>query len=238
MYKKLIATWVLLLALVCHAAPPKPMVTFTVDASQAPEKKAWAEKELKPAIEAYAKNVVELLDGKGAKWTRGDVTLILDPKDGVAASSAQSCKIWLSLKFAEKMPQEVKGACIHEFAHIVQDYRPGPGRAEPYAKTPGWLVEGIADWVRWVNYEGKAGVKRVTDGAARNPKHDASYGTTAAFLDYVSKKYDRNFVSKLNKLCREGKYGEEVWTDLTKKTREQLAEEWKHQLEKRYGKQR
>ena len=39
MHKKLVATWVLLLALVCHAAPPKPIVTFTVDASKAPEKK-------------------------------------------------------------------------------------------------------------------------------------------------------------------------------------------------------
>jgi hypothetical protein len=62
MHKKLVATWVLLLALVCHAAPPKPIVTFTVDASKAPEKKEWAEKELKPALEGYAKNVIEYMD--------------------------------------------------------------------------------------------------------------------------------------------------------------------------------
>ena len=230
-FRILFGTGVLFAASLCGGA--QPFATFNIDASNAPEKKEWAEKELKPALEAYAANVVELLDGKGAKWTRGDVTLILDPKDGVAASSAQSRTIWLSLKFAEKMPQEVKGACVHEFAHIVQDYRPAPGRAKPYAKTPGWLVEGIADWVRWVNYEGKAGVKRVTDDARRNPKHDASYGITAAFLDYVETNYGRGFVTKLNKLCREGKYSEDVWKDLTNKTREQLAEEWKRRLEKK-----
>ena len=209
---------------------PRPAVTFRIDASQVPEKREWAEKKLKPALEAWSKNVIELLDGKDAKWTRGAVTLILNPKDGVAASNAESRKIWLSMNFAEKCPQEVVGACIHELAHVVQDYRPAAGRADPYAATPGWLVEGIADWVRWVNYEGAAGVKRVTDDAKRNPKHDAAYGVTAAFLDYVAKKYDKDFVTKLNKLCRDGYYGEDAWTKLTKKTREQLAEEWKRKL--------
>ena len=78
--KKLLYLGVVFSALLCHGAPAKPMVTFNIDASKAPEKKAWAEKELKPALEAYAKNVIELLDGKGTKWTRGEVTLILDPK--------------------------------------------------------------------------------------------------------------------------------------------------------------
>ena len=231
MYKKLIATWVLLLALVCHAAPPKPMVTFTVDASKAPEKKEWAEKELKPALEGYAKNVIELLDGKGTKWTRGDIPRILETKDGVAWASGD--KIYLSLKFVERNPKEVKGALVHEFAHVIQDYRPAPGRAEPYARAPGWLVEGIADWVRWVNYEGKAGAQSVDDMARGDPRHDASYRVSASFLAFVSRKYDRTFVMKLNKICREGKYDEEVWKKLTKKTREQLAEEWKRWLQKK-----
>ena len=206
------------------------VVKFRIDATKVPEKKDWAENKLKSELEKRAKLVIELLDGKGSLWTRGDVTLIIHPNDGVASASAQIRTIWLSSKFAEKFPHEVIGACIHEFTHIVQDYCPAPGRAVPYASVPGWLVEGIADWVRWVNYEGESGLKHITEEAKSSPRHDAGYKTTASFLDYVSKQYDSEFVMKLNKICRQGKYTEEVWATLTKKTRAQLADEWKLKL--------
>lgn len=238
MNSKITMTAMMLAALLCLGAKPKqePAVVFNIDASMVPTKKDWAEKKLKPELESWAKNVVTLLDGKGAKWTRGDVTLILDPEDGVASAVAATCTIRLHRKFAEDDPEGAKGACIHEFAHIVQDYRPAPGRAEPYVYPPGWLVEGIADWVRWFNYEGKAGIRRANADAVNNPKHDAAYGVTASFLDYIAKKYDREFVTKLNKVCREGKYSEEVWTTFTKKTREELAKEWARKIGGRRGK--
>lgn len=197
--------------------------TFRMDATKVPEKAEWAEKELKPALEAYVPKVVELLDGKGATWMRGEVVLTLDPK---YKGAAETCgrRIKLGMKFAAEFPDEVKGACVHEFVHVVQDYRDaGDGWRAP----PGWLVEGIADWVRWCNYEGEAGRKGVYEMAKEKPKHNDSYRITAAFLDYIVRKYDRDLVAKLNKVCRQGKYGEHVWKELTGKSRRQLAAEWK-----------
>ena len=49
------------------SSPSQPGI-FRIDSSKAPEKAEWAEKELKPALEAYAGKVVELLDGK---WRSG-----------------------------------------------------------------------------------------------------------------------------------------------------------------------
>ncbi|MBP5509525.1 MAG: hypothetical protein J6Z49_01240 [Kiritimatiellae bacterium] len=205
--------------------------TFRIDVSKVPEKAEWAEKELKPALEAYVLKVVELLDGKGAKWTRGEVVLTLDPKyEGVAEACSEKRHITLGMKFAAEFPHEVKGACVHEFAHVVQDYRSAPGRADPYKAPPSWLTEGISDWVRWCNYEGEAGLKGVYAMAKEKPKHNDSYRITAAFLDYVVRKYDRDLIVKLNKVCREGRYGEHIWKKFTGKSRRDLAEEWKQFL--------
>ena len=204
---------------------------FKIDSSKTPEKAEWADKELKPALEGYVDKVVELLDGKGAKWTRGEVVLTLDPRyKGAAEALSEEKRITLGMKFARDFPDEVKGACVHEFAHVVQDYRPTEGRARPYKAPPSWLVEGIADWVRWCNYEGEEGRKGVYRMARENPKHDDSYKITAAFLDYVVRKYDPDLVMKLNGICREGKYGENVWVTLTGKSRQSLAAEWKRFL--------
>ena len=55
---------------------------------------------------------------------------------------------------------------------------------------------------------------------------------TAAFLNYVAEKYDKELVRKLNKAMREGEYKEEFWKELTGKTVEELGEEWKASLKK------
>jgi hypothetical protein len=42
-------------------------------------------------------------------------------------------------------------------------------------------------------------------------------------------------VKKLNKAMREGEYKEEIWKTLTKKTVQELGEEWKASLAKKAG---
>ena len=116
-------------------------------------------------------------------------------------------------------PDDV-GAMVHETVHVVQDYRS--------RKNPSWLVEGVADYVRFFKYEpGKAG--RLTPGRA---KYDGSYRVTAAFLAYVVGTYDREAVKKLNRAMREGKYTAELWKGLTGKTVEELGQEWRRTLVK------
>ena len=207
-----------------------PLYRFKVDATKFPDVAKTVEKNFRQQIEVMAPKVVSLLDGAGAKWTGGEITIVPTDEKGAAWTSAGGDKIWLCNDFARTSPNEVVGACLHEFGHLVQDYRPLQGRAKPYHSGPGWLCEGIVDWVRWFNMEGAAGVKRATEDAKKNPELDKGYGITASFLDYIARSYDRDFVAKLNKTCRDGRYGEDVWKSLTGMTRAELEEEWKRSL--------
>ena len=52
----------------------------------------------------------------------------------------------------------------------------------------------------------------------------------AAFLAYLTDKYDKDIVRRLNKMMREGENKKEVFQKLTGKTLEQLGEEWRATL--------
>jgi hypothetical protein len=124
-----------------------------------------------------------------------------------------------SVKFFHDHPDDF-GAMVHETVHIVQQYR---GRG-----NPGWLVEGVADYIRFFKYEpGKIGPV--------NPnrwKYDGAYRQSAHFLNYVTEKYDKDIVRKLNAAMREGDYKEELWKLYTKKSVQELGEEWKATLKR------
>jgi hypothetical protein len=110
---------------------------------------------------------------------------------------------------------------VHETAHCVQLYR---GR-----RNPGWLVEGVADYLRFFKYEGgRIGIRLTPERA----KYDGSYRVTAAFLAFITDKYDPQVVRKLNAAMRAGKYSPELWKDLTGKQVEELGREWQKSLAK------
>lgn len=205
-------------------------VKINVAGEDFPDKVQWAETELVPKLEDWFDNIVALLDGPGAVGDWGEVRLELSRKPDVAHTVTGENLVRLNMDWAAKDPDEVVGACIHELAHVVQDYRAAPGRAEPYNRCPLWLSEGIADWVRWCVFEGQAGVDDVNSRAKARPKHDDSYRITAAFLDWVVKKYGRETMVKLNQACRNGTYTDETWVELTGIMRLRLAAEWRREL--------
>ena len=212
------------------ATLPVAAMEIVADPGEFPQKVVWLE-ELKGKLEAWADNVSELLDGPGAKWDGGPVTLRLSKEPGAAHTLVGKNTVELNPDWADSAPAEVVGACIHELGHVVQDYRPLAGRAEPYCKPPSWLSEGIVDWMRWCNYEGASGIADVTGRAKARPKHDDSYRITAAFLDWVVRNCGgREFIVKLNKICRDGRYSEKTWEELTGKTRLRLAAEWRNEI--------
>ena len=49
-------------------------------------------------------------------------------------------------------------------------------------------------------------------------------------MAYLTDKYDKQIVGKLNKRMREGEYKSEIFKKLTGKTLEQLGEEWRATL--------
>jgi hypothetical protein len=191
-------------------------IEFTVDVADAPEMKEWADKVARLCEQWYPR-LNEELKSDGYKPATQISLSLKTSYNGVAM--AGGTKITGSVKFFKDHPKDL-GAMIHETCHVIQRYR---GRG-----NPGWLVEGVADYVRFFVYEpGQAGPVNPNRAHYNN-----SYRTTASFLAYVSEKYDKQLVLKLNKLMREGKYKEDAFKDLTGKTVQELDEEWLASLRK------
>jgi hypothetical protein len=202
-----------------ESTPPvasfKYPVEFIIDVSDAPELKEWAEKTVRVCERNYTM-LNEELWSDGFK-PRTVITMTLkNSYKGVA--QAGGGKITGSVAYFKKNPGDI-GAMVHETAHCVQEYRT--------RGNPGWLVEGVADYVRFFKYEpGKIG--KLT----KTPKYNGSYRTTAAFLNFVTENYDKDLVKKLNKAMREGEYKEEIWKVFTKKTVQELNDEWIESVKK------
>ena len=130
---------------------------------------------------------------------------------GVAHASGD--RIVGSLSYFKQHRDDV-GAMVHETTHVVQHYR---------GDNPGWLVEGVSDYVRFFKFEpGKIGKIN-----AERAHYNGSYRVTAAFLAFVADKYDKVLVTKLNKRMREGHYKDEIFHELTGKSLHELDEEWR-----------
>ncbi len=191
-------------------------IEFVVDVTDSPDMKEWAEKAARVCERQYPMICDELQSDGFKPLTVIRMTLKNDYK-GVAAAGGG--RITGSVKYFQGHLDDI-GAMVHETVHCVQLYR---GRG-----NPGWLVEGVADYIRFFKYEpGKIG--RLNPERA---KYDGSYRTTAAFLAFVTDKYDRQVVKKLNVAMREGKYKPELWKDYTGKAVEELGREWQQSLAK------
>jgi hypothetical protein len=132
-----------------------------------------------------------------------------------------------------QLKREARGAVVHELVHVVQQYsgrRRGPAGNAP----PGWLVEGIPDYIRWFLYEPETGGAKLSVERRRTAQHDASYRVSANFLDFVIRTHPVNpgILEQLNAAAREGRYSSEIWQQLTGKTEQQLADSWRTAGEK------
>ena len=145
-----------------------------------------------------------------------DVKVIIDfSADGVAYANGTT--IHVAAKYASAHPDDT-GLVVHELCHVAQHYP---------KYDPVWLVEGIADYVRWIAFEPTNKRPKVTKAKA-NAR--ASYRTTGVFLDWVLRTYDKDLIKKLNKALVESTYSEEMWKTLTQKSLDELNEEWKASL--------
>ncbi|HYH66150.1 MAG TPA: basic secretory protein-like protein [Urbifossiella sp.] len=197
-----------------QVVPFRHPIEFVLDVTDAPEMKAWGEKVVRVCEREYPDICTFLASDGYTPPTQLRMTLN-SAYGGVA--EAGGGRITGSVKYFKSRPDDI-GAMVHETVHCVQQYK---GRG-----NPGWLVEGIADYVRFWRYEpGKAG-RLIPEKA----QYNASYRTTAAFLAYVTDRYDRQAVPKLNAMCREGRYTPAAWRTLTGKDVEELNQEWRQSL--------
>jgi len=190
-------------------------VEFVVDVSDAPEMKEWGDKVARLCERSYGMINDELhnVGDRPPHWV--PIRLRKDYRGGAMAGGG---RITGSVRYFKEHPDDL-GAMVHESVHIVQRY---PGRS-----NPSWLVEGVSDYVRFFKFE-PGNLGRIDPQRAH---YNQSYRVTAAFLAYLTEKYDGGIVPKLNKLMREGKYREDIFKELTGKTPQELDEEWRATLQ-------
>ena len=193
-------------------------VIISMDTSEAPDLKEWGAKAGKICVEWYPK-IDKLLTSEG--FTPPKSVEIRFRKDYHGLAMTVGNTITIQPDWIRKHPDDF-GMVIHEMTHVVQSYH---GRGP----TPGWLVEGIADYIRIVKYEPKAPRPRLNPDKV---KYTDAYKTTAIFLEWVEKQYDHELVKKLNAALRAGSYKDELWKDATGKTLDELWSEFTDSLRK------
>jgi Peptidase of plants and bacteria len=206
---------------------------FTLDVTAAPDLEQWADTKLRPVVQEWYPRLAAMLPSEGFTAAT-NVTLRFRNNMGGTPAATGGARISLNSQwFRRELQREARGAVVHEMVHVVQSY----GRARrvnPAAtRTPGWLVEGMADYIRWFLYEPQTKGAEITARNIARAKYNSSYRITGNFLNWVTLNYDREIVRKLNAAAREGRYTEQLWKDLTGKTVQELGDEWQKANEAR-----
>ena len=162
------------------------------DITQAPDVAEWARRaedqmeEFWPDTQALlysdgfiTPNAVNVIYRSGP-----DVTPVAATGGGVMTVNADWCR---------RQPNDT-GLTVHEVAHVIQSMS---------AYDPVWLIEGVADYIRWTKFEPQ-NYKPSIDVAKASFRD--SYRTTGTFLAWCELHYDSALVTKLNNAVRFGKY--------------------------------
>ncbi len=207
---------------------PDNKYKFMVDTTVAPDLTAWAEQKLIPVVHEWYPKIIALLPSDG--YT-APVEVMLQFKDDMKGVPAYAAGNQVSLNaawFRRELEGEARGSVVHELVHVVQSY----GRARltnpRAARPPGWIVEGIPDYIRWFLYEPQTRGAALTARSIERAKYDDSYRISANFLDWVHAAHPgKDLIRQLNTACREGRYSPDLWKEWTGQTLEALAPAWK-----------
>lgn len=205
---------------------------FTIDTTQAQELEEWTSAELQPVIVEWYPKIVAMLPSENFEAPTDVRFRYLRDSEmkGIPAYASGNTVSLNAEWFRGQLQGEARGAVVHEMVHIVQKY-PGRGRRNRGINVPpGWIVEGIPDYIRWFLYEPETGGAKLSPERLKNAKHDASYRTSANFIDWVIRNHpnDDSLLQRLNAAARDGEYSSDTWKRLTGKTEQELAEEWRN----------
>jgi hypothetical protein len=200
---------------------------IVINTAKAPELKEWAKQKLAPALAEWYPKIVAMMPSDGFSAPK-KFSVTLRPGDGVAFTSGTSIvanSTWLETE----LDGQALGALIHESVHVVQQYGNGWRDDSP---APGWFTEGLPDYIRFFMYEPQthgADMVWLQHHPPRNLNYDGMYRISANFLDYVVRHYDpdKSLIRKVNAACREGRYTDGLWKELTGKPLTELNEKWK-----------
>jgi len=201
---------------------PDGKCEITIDSSRAPELSDWATNKLAPVLAEWYPKIVALLPSEGyTAPTNFSVTL--RPGRGVAATGGTHVT-GNSTWYIDEIGREAIGSLVHEEVHVVQQY---------HHRVPGWIVEGVPDYIRWYLYEPQShGCDMNTSNQVERARYDGMYRITANFLNWVVGKYGQDIITKLGAVGREGTYTDDLWKDWTGgQTLQDLNDAWKKTLE-------
>ena len=203
----------------------KCQITFNADADPAMED--WARNKLAPVLADWYPKVVSMLPSEGyVAPTR--YTITIKPVDGVAYTVGTNVTLgqkWL----AHDNPDDAVGCLVHETVHVVQRF----GKNKYSTLSPGWLIEGTAEYFRRFIYEPQnhgADIVWVRSRPRSSIRYDGSYQISANFLNWVTEHYDKDIVAQMNAVMRQGKYEEGLWKQYTGKPLHELGAEWKKDI--------
>ena len=189
-------------------------LTVTVDTRDAPELEAL-HTEIPRILQDHYPLMASVLGVEGMPLPKSIVYAVRRSIGAPAYSTGG--RIVLEAEWFTKHPGDL-GCIIHETSHNVQAY---PGSRN----TPGWLVEGIADYVRY-----KAGVDdgwSIPSRYREGTSYKNGYGIATAFLVYLERHYDDKLVTKLSRALKTAKYTDALFEEYTGKPLDDLWEEYK-----------
>jgi hypothetical protein len=199
-------------------APPDsewfPDPEIRIDTTEVPELAEWAGKaacELRKWYPVFA----EKLSAPGFVPPRVVSVTIKKDMKGIAFT-AEGRIVCASAWF--KAHLDDTGALLHELVHVLQAW-PKP--------EPWWVVEGIADYLRFHIAEPKRARDKLDPERVR---YQDGYQPAAAFLAWIEQVYDPLFVRKLNQACRVERYDEAIFEQRTGKRLDELWQEFRATL--------
>lgn len=181
-------------------------VKVVVDISEVPELKAWAD-DARKLVEKWHPIISEMLPSDG--FTPPAEVKLVFKKDMKGVAHTSGATITIAADWVKKHPDDY-GMVVHELTHVIQAY-PRPGN--------GWLVEGIADYIRLYHFEPKAKLDAI-DPARQNYRD--GYRVTAQFLAWIEKSHDKTIVAKLNEAMRKYEYRYDLFKKQTGKSLDRL----------------
>lgn len=116
----------------------------------------------------------------------------------------------------EKNPEDID-VITHELMHIVQNYT---------GNVPGWVTEGVADYVRATEGINNLNGKWTMPDVKPDHSYSNAYRITARFLLWITQRYQKDFVIKLNEAARASTYTADFWKNNTGKNVDELWSEY------------
>ena len=214
---------------------PDGKYKFIVDATDAPDLMEWAGTKLIPVVQEWYPKIVALLPGEN--FTASPEVLLQFKTDmrGIPAYAAGNQVSLNAPWFHGELEREARGCVVHELVHVVQSFGRAHLKNPNATRPPGWVVEGMADYIRWFLYEPQSKGAEINSRNWPNAKYTDSYRTTGNFLDWIVRTRDKDFLSHLNAACREGNYTPDLWKERTKLTDAELGDAWRKEHAERLG---